>query len=103
MFYIIYILSFLTLTSSFLFFFNDTATTEIYTLSLHDALPIWPGRSTPAARRRAGTPAAAAVAAGRAPPGRAGGRPTTGASGLGCPAGHPSPLAPVVEIGRAHV
>src|SRR5215813_8961264 len=26
------------------FFFNDTATTEIYTLSLHDALPIW--RST---------------------------------------------------------
>src|ERR1039458_7625766 len=27
-----------------LFFFNDTATTEIYTLSLHDALPIWFGR-----------------------------------------------------------
>src|SRR5256885_6596337 len=31
------------------FFFNDTATTEIYTLSLHDALPIyrkspWPGK-----------------------------------------------------------
>src|SRR5438034_6204904 len=26
---------------SYLFFFNDTATTEIYTLSLHDALPIW--------------------------------------------------------------
>src|SRR3712207_7728124 len=26
-------------TSSILFFFNDTATTEIYTLSLHDALP----------------------------------------------------------------
>src|SRR5258708_28327723 len=26
---------------SFFFFFNDTATTEIYTLSLHDALPIW--------------------------------------------------------------
>src|SRR3712207_9097040 len=25
---------------AFLFFFNDTATTEIYTLSLHDALPI---------------------------------------------------------------
>src|SRR5256885_12402732 len=24
------------------FFFNDTATTEIYTLSLHDALPIFP-------------------------------------------------------------
>src|SRR2546427_9988556 len=27
------------------FFFNDTATTEIYTLSLHDALPICSGRS----------------------------------------------------------
>src|SRR2546426_5727216 len=27
--------------SSIFFFFNDTATTEIYTLSLHDALPIW--------------------------------------------------------------
>src|SRR5258706_5993886 len=26
--------------SSIFFFFNDTATTEIYTLSLHDALPI---------------------------------------------------------------
>src|SRR2546427_12906262 len=26
------------------FFFNDTATTEIYTLSLHDALPILPAR-----------------------------------------------------------
>src|SRR2546430_5491643 len=26
------------------FFFNDTATTEIYTLSLHDALPIFPRR-----------------------------------------------------------
>src|SRR3712207_8467694 len=26
---------------SYVFFFNDTATTEIYTLSLHDALPIY--------------------------------------------------------------
>src|SRR3712207_8479121 len=31
-----------------IFFLNDTATTEIYTLSLHDALPIW---SRPAAAR----------------------------------------------------
>src|SRR5256885_17150085 len=31
------------------FFFNDTATTEIYTLSLHDALPIL-ARHTPAER-----------------------------------------------------
>src|SRR2546427_5364505 len=40
----------------FFFFFNDTATTEIYTLSLHDTLPISPcapaSRTTP--RRRAG-------------------------------------------------
>src|SRR5256885_3916366 len=34
-----------------LFFFNDTATTEIYTLSLHDALPI----SAPACSRRGAT------------------------------------------------
>src|SRR5256885_11452315 len=37
---------------SFFFFFNDTATTEIYTLSLHDALPIWPRRT---GRQEAGT------------------------------------------------
>src|SRR6476620_12780261 len=30
------------------FFFNDTATTEIYTLSLHDALPIYARASPPA-------------------------------------------------------
>src|SRR5260221_7865453 len=29
----------------FFFFFNDTATTEIYTLSLHDALPIFHSRA----------------------------------------------------------
>src|SRR2546425_3943556 len=49
---------------SFFFFFNDTATTEIYTLSLHDALPISiPSRSPPGwttcsgcSRRAAGPP-----------------------------------------------
>src|SRR5574340_310604 len=30
---------------NYFFFFNDTATTEIYTLSLHDALPIWRWRT----------------------------------------------------------
>src|SRR3712207_8444959 len=30
---------------SYIFFFNDTATTEIYTLSLHDALPIFAGEA----------------------------------------------------------
>src|SRR5690554_7676706 len=34
------------------FFFSDTATTEIYTLSLHDALPIYPTREP----RRSGEP-----------------------------------------------
>src|SRR5574337_2199127 len=35
----------------YFFFFNDTATTEIYTLSLHDALPISADLSTPRGRR----------------------------------------------------
>src|SRR5438876_3454924 len=42
----------------FFFFFNDTATTEIYTLSLHDALPISIGStsSPPGPRQRRGVP-----------------------------------------------
>src|SRR3712207_7384758 len=57
------------------FFFNDTATTEIYTLSLHDALPIssgQPGGGEPRhdrSRRRAG-PAAAAFLRPRPSPAR---------------------------------
>src|SRR3712207_7113217 len=43
------------LSTSRLFFFNDTATTEIYTLSLHDALPIW-AASPSAPGSRSGTP-----------------------------------------------
>src|SRR2546422_7792229 len=42
------------------FFFNDTATTEIYTLSLHDALPISPNRRGHAPQRRGSHGAAAA-------------------------------------------
>src|SRR2546430_6805305 len=42
----------------FFFFFNDTATTEIYTLSLHDALPIFPQRRV---RRRVQLAAADAL------------------------------------------
>src|SRR2546430_14879086 len=44
---ILYIISsphqciFIPYATPYLFFFNDTATTEIYTLSLHDALPIY--------------------------------------------------------------
>src|SRR2546427_8877107 len=37
---------------SVFFFFNDTATTEIYTLSLHDALPISTTSTAPRARTR---------------------------------------------------
>src|SRR3712207_8015879 len=37
------------------FFFNDTATTEIYTLSLHDALPISAGSACGARRRGCAT------------------------------------------------
>src|SRR5260370_1441775 len=41
MYFCFYFESLLRCRFSFLFFFNDTATTEIYTLSLHDALPIF--------------------------------------------------------------
>src|SRR3989441_11669312 len=53
------------------FFFNDTATTEIYTLSLHDALPIYPGRG--GRSHRAAAPRGAARPGGPTvdPPGRA--------------------------------
>src|SRR3712207_8178143 len=54
------------------FFFNDTATTEIYTLSLHDALPISP----------TGTPACG-CASGRSPGGRGLRRRSRGRSAAG--------------------
>src|SRR3712207_6970964 len=58
----------------FVFFFNDTATTEIYTLSLHDALPIWPAPLAPARirrspRRRRTDRGHSLPAGGRRPPG----------------------------------
>src|SRR2546430_10318496 len=53
----------------FFFFFNDTATTEIYTLSLHDALPIYGARDGPPPDWRPGwqpgAPAATRREAGR--------------------------------------
>src|ERR1043166_9060430 len=39
----------------FFFFFNDTATTEIYTLSLHDALPIYADQVHPLRHAAAGS------------------------------------------------
>src|SRR2546430_5544493 len=49
------------------FFFNDTATTEIYTLSLHDALPISPLTEVDEASASGAPPAIAGIgSAGRA-------------------------------------
>src|SRR5687767_15436084 len=56
---------------SFIFFFNDTATTEIYTLSLHDALPIsW--RFSPSSRKfgSSGSRSTPAGSSGSSPPTR---------------------------------
>src|SRR3712207_8015455 len=52
----------------FSFFFNDTATTEIYTLSLHDALPI-SSRTSPAAAREVSVAAAFSTSAQAVPSG----------------------------------
>src|SRR3712207_8010952 len=49
------------------FFFNDTATTEIYTLSLHDALPICPPPRPTAVRRTVRTPSASTRGVSRGP------------------------------------
>src|SRR5262249_56636546 len=52
----------------FLLFFNDTATTEIYTLSLHDALPICAGQhAAPDADARRQQPQGGAAPARREP------------------------------------
>src|SRR5256885_12493209 len=65
-YYFILLTSFFSI-SFFFFFFNDTATTEIYTLSLHDALPISapPVEAGHRAAWRAGPPAIGGRAAGR--------------------------------------
>src|SRR5437588_2128625 len=68
MLYFLYlILSFFTASLLFSFFFNDTATTEIYTLSLHDALPIPAGWHAAAASSY--RPAFASCSARRSCPG----------------------------------
>src|SRR5258708_24101348 len=52
------------------FFFNDTATTEIYTLSLHDALPISAVTTSASPSPSAPARAAASAAAGSSPAAR---------------------------------
>src|SRR5438477_4945840 len=69
------------------FFFNDTATTEIYTLSLHDALPIWFRGGAARRRHRSGAvdrpaPARRAAACARPRAERAAGDPGRRAAGL---------------------
>src|SRR5438477_12012220 len=46
-FFVIFVVSIHLIIFIFFFFFNDTATTEIYTLSLHDALPIFGAAHVP--------------------------------------------------------
>src|SRR5260370_33180816 len=84
------------------FFFNDTATTEIYTLSLHDALPISHARGRRAAPARARRQARARRLAGAPDGGRVSvrlhgrARPVTSAR-------RAEPRLRAREIGRAHV
>src|SRR3712207_8566007 len=73
------------------FFFNDTATTEIYTLSLHDALPI--STRSPCRRRRRRSRGSSAN---RAPPGT---RPRPGRT---TPARGPRPRRPGTPRSEEH-
>src|SRR3712207_7019013 len=75
--------------SRWIFFFNDPATTEIYTLSLHDALPILPRV------RDARPPTTGGAAEGRGLQAL----PLDGIVGVAAAAGSASKA----EIGRAHV
>src|SRR3712207_8626784 len=60
----------MSLSYNMLFFFNDTATTEIYTLSLHDALPIFRGAIPRRRRQSASSPDAVRPTAKVSPEGR---------------------------------
>src|SRR2546426_11484892 len=88
--------SMLLLSLFFFFFFNDTATTEIYTLSLHDALPI-----SRRARGRRGGRHEPRLAARRGVAGNVR-RLAPGARRRPCRGGTAMPVT-VNQIGRAHV
>src|SRR5882724_8982243 len=67
---VVFLMPICSLLSLCFFFFNDTATTEIYTLSLHDALPIYPSASTwPASVCSSGGTASSRSWGGRSPVG----------------------------------
>src|SRR2546422_4314385 len=82
----------------FLFFFNDTATTEIYTLSLHDALPISQLQTAVAALaytlRARRTPAALSVGTDGERPGAAEPHDLVRGGYVGIPRRGPNPGAP---------
>src|SRR5215211_418476 len=61
MFMFVFALYFFIIFVVFFFFFNDTATTEIYTLSLHDALPI----SSPSQQRSTSSPSPSSASSGQ--------------------------------------
>src|SRR6266545_3729038 len=91
------------------FFFNDTATTEIYTLSLHDALPIFrAGRRPPGVRDgvrgrgRGHSTGPAAVPRVLADPGRGAGRAAALRGGHGDPRRGPPPAGPPVRDALRH-
>src|SRR3712207_8211089 len=80
------------------FFFNDTATTEIYTLSLHDALPISAARAQPAAGRGRLRPRLPRAPARR--PGAAGGAARGGAGARGARALPRGRAGPALDADR---
>src|SRR3712207_8880376 len=86
---------------SIFFFFNDTATTEIYTLSLHDALPILPGEGQ--VLRLPDHPGARGDGDGRAHPAdRAGLRGRRGRDGDALPALPPLPDRKSTRLNSSH-
>src|SRR5258706_12308323 len=87
---------------SLFFFFNDTATTEIYTLSLHDALPILEGAGISGSRARR-SPQIAAARASLASNLPGSGIPSTTATIRPTWSFSARPDPVTAKIGRAHV
>src|SRR2546425_11486657 len=98
----------------FFFFFNDTATTEIYTLSLHDALPIsvrrrarsnfsWAGSGGATTDGAAAGGTAASAVPTRRKLDEASGTPFAACGTRRYSIGEPDAFAGNTKIGRAHV
>src|SRR3989442_14105616 len=87
----------------FFFFFNDTPTTEIYTLSLHDALPISDGGNPPRAASFPPRPAGDALQRRGSPPQASAQFCGARAAAAGRVQRRFSGPADGMQIGRAHV